>query len=150
MDVAYVSAFAALGGSVIGGLISGFTTWLAQRVQVRAGHRAHQISHREDLFRDFIVAASKAYGQAIMSHEPEPQDLLAMYTSINRMEVLSSPRTVACVQQVASAVADAYARPNMTVQEILGMMKADAVVNPLSRFNEAAREELRTLSLVPS
>jgi len=38
MDVAYVSAFAALGGSVVGGLISGIATWLAQWSQARAGH----------------------------------------------------------------------------------------------------------------
>ena len=150
MDVAYVSALSALGGSVIGGLISGLTTWLAQRFQAQAGHRAHQISHREDLFRDFIVAASKAYDQAIMSHEPELEDLVAMSTSINRMEVLCSPRTVAAARHVANMVADAYARPNATIRDIPAMMKTDSVVNPLSGFNEAAREELRTLSLVPS
>lgn len=44
MDVAYVSAFAALRGSVVGGLISGIATWLAQRSQILAVHRAHQIS----------------------------------------------------------------------------------------------------------
>jgi hypothetical protein len=31
MDVAYVSALSALAGSVVGGLTSGFTTWLSQR-----------------------------------------------------------------------------------------------------------------------
>ena len=33
MDVAYVSAISALAGSVIGGLTSGYTTWLTQRSQ---------------------------------------------------------------------------------------------------------------------
>jgi hypothetical protein len=35
MDVAYVSAISALAGSVIGGLTSGYTTWLTQRSQAR-------------------------------------------------------------------------------------------------------------------
>jgi hypothetical protein len=34
MDVAYVSAFAALAGSVIGGLTSLMTSWLVQRTRV--------------------------------------------------------------------------------------------------------------------
>jgi hypothetical protein len=76
MDVAYVSAFAALTGSVVGGLMSGIATWLAQRSQVQAGYRAHQISLREDLFRAFIAAASKAHGQALMSNRPELQELV--------------------------------------------------------------------------
>ena len=64
MDVAYVSALSALAGSVVGGLTSGYTTWLSQRAQAKAGQLAHDLSRREDLYKDFIVAASKAYGEA--------------------------------------------------------------------------------------
>jgi hypothetical protein len=42
MDVAYVSAMAALVGSVVGGLTSSGTTWLSQRAQARAGQIARQ------------------------------------------------------------------------------------------------------------
>jgi|HubBroStandDraft_6_1064221.scaffolds.fasta_scaffold2968647_1 hypothetical protein len=31
MDTAYISAISALAGSVIGGALTGFTTWLSQR-----------------------------------------------------------------------------------------------------------------------
>ncbi len=146
MDVAYVSAFAALGGSVVGGLISGIATWLAQRSQVLAGHRAHQISHREDLFRDFIFAASKAYGQAMMSNQPDLQDIVSMYGAINRMQVLCFPRTIACAQRVARATGETYLRPNKTFRDILEMMEKGTGVNPLTEFAEAAREELRSLA----
>jgi hypothetical protein len=36
MDVAYISALSALAGSAIGGLTSGFATWLNQRFQAKA------------------------------------------------------------------------------------------------------------------
>lgn len=42
MDVAYVSAMAALAGSIVGGLTSGGTTWLSQRAQARAGQMADE------------------------------------------------------------------------------------------------------------
>ena len=145
MDVAYVSAFAALGGSVVGGLISGVATWLAQRSQILAGHRAHQISHREELFRDFILAASKAHGQAMMSNQPDVQALVSMYGAINRMEVLCAPRTVECAQRATRATLEAYFQPNKALPEILTMMESGAWTNPLSEFAEAARKELRSL-----
>ena len=71
MDIAYLSALSALAGSVVGGLTSGITAWLSQRTQARAAQLAREMSRREDLYKDFIVAASKAYGDAIMSTEPQ-------------------------------------------------------------------------------
>ena len=61
MDPAYISAISALAGSVIGGLTTGFTTLVSQRSQARAGMVAHDLARREDLVRDFIIAASKTY-----------------------------------------------------------------------------------------
>jgi len=89
MDVAYISALAALSGSVVGGLTSCFTTWLSQRAQARAGQLAREMSRRDDLYEDFIVAASKAYGDAILSNEPQIQELLALYAMISRMRLMS-------------------------------------------------------------
>jgi hypothetical protein len=71
MDIAYISALAALAGSVVGGLTSGLTTWLSQRAQARAGQRAREMSRRDDLYKEFIVAASKAYGDALLNTEPQ-------------------------------------------------------------------------------
>ena len=71
MDAAYLSAVSALAGSVIGGLTTGFTTWLSQRSQARAGMIVDDLGRREDLVRDFIVAASKTYDDALVSSGPK-------------------------------------------------------------------------------
>ena len=63
VDVAYISALSALARSVIGGMTSGFTTWLNQRSQLKSSQIAHDLSRREELYREFILAASKAYGE---------------------------------------------------------------------------------------
>ena len=139
MDVAYVSALAALAGSVVGGLTSGITTWLSLRAQARIGQLAHELSQREALFKDFIVAASKAYGEAIMSNEPQIQELVALYAMISRMRVLATsrdpgarrtyamisrmrvmslPRTVACADEIMHATIDTYFAPNKTIREL--------------------------------
>ena len=143
MDVASISALSALAGSVVGGLTSGFTTWLSQRAQARAGQLAHDKSQREDLYKDFIIAGSKAYGDAAVSNEPKIQELVALYAMISRMRVLSFPRTVACAERIVGATMHAYFAPNKTIRELHELMKSGTAIDPLKDFSETAREELR-------
>lgn len=99
MDVAYISALSALGGSVVGGLISGITTWLSQRAQVRAGRLEHELSRREQLYKDFIIAASKAYGDAMVRNDPQVPVIVDLYAMISIMRVVSSPKTLASAEK---------------------------------------------------
>src|SRR5229473_3168080 len=126
MDIAYISALAALAGSVVGGLTSGLATWVSQRAQVRAGQLAHEMSRRDDLYKDFIVAASKAYGDALLSNEPQVEELVALAALISRMRVLSSPRTVASAEKIMEATISAYFVPNKTIRELHDLMRSGA------------------------
>jgi hypothetical protein len=146
MDVAYLSALAALAGSVVGGLTSGITTWLSQRAQARAGQLAHEMSRREDLFKDFIVAASKAYGEAIMSSEPQIHELVGLYAMISRMRILCLPLTIASADKIMLATIDTYFAPNKTIRELHDVIKSGEGIDPLKEFSEAAREELRAFA----
>ena len=103
MEPAYVSALAALAGSIVGGLTSAATTWLNQRAQVKAGQHAAQIEHLEALFDDFIVAASKLYGEALVSSEPKIEEIVKLYAMISRMRVLCSAQTVKTAEKIMSA-----------------------------------------------
>jgi hypothetical protein len=144
MDVAYVSALSALAGSMIGGLTTGFGNWLTQRSQARAAFVAHDMSRREDLYRDFIIAASKAYGEALMSNEPQIQDLIALYSMISRMRILSTHRTIECADNVMHLTLATYSAPNKTIPELSELIRGGASIDPLKEFGEAAREELQT------
>ncbi|HET6235752.1 MAG TPA: hypothetical protein VFE41_12450 [Acetobacteraceae bacterium] len=142
MDVAYISALSALAGSVVGGLTSGFTTWLSQRAQAKAGQLALNLSRREELFKDFIIAASKAYGEAIVSNEPQLQEIISLYAMISRMRVLCLPPTVACADQIMVTTIGKYFEPNRTIRDLHELMKSGTEMDPLREFSEAAREEL--------
>ena len=147
MDIAYLSALSALAGSVVGGLTSGITAWLSQRTQARAEQHAREMSRREDLYKEFIVAASKAYGDAIVSNEPQIQELVALYAMISRMRVLAFPRTVECAEKTMREVMDTYNAPNRTMLELHELIKSgEAAIDPLKEFSEAAREELRAFT----
>jgi hypothetical protein len=147
MDVAYISALSALGGSVVGGVTSGLTTWLNQRAQTRAKQLAREMSRREGLYNDFIVEASKTFGEASARNEPQIPELLSLYAMISRMRVLSFPRTVACAEKVLRATIDTYLAPNQTILELHELVKnGGAAIDPLKDFSEAAREELQTFT----
>jgi hypothetical protein len=143
MDSAYLSAISALAGSIVGGLTSGITTWLSQRAQARAGHLAQSMSRREELYKDFILAASKAYGDAIVTNEPQIQELVALYAMISRMRVLSSPRIIECADKVMHTILGTFFAPNRTLRELHELIRSGAALDPLRDFGEAAREELQ-------
>ena len=145
-DAAYLSALSALAGSLVGGLTSGITTWLSVVNQARSGRLAHELSQRDELYRDFIVAASKIYCDAMLTNDPQMQDLVALYAMISRMRVLSSARTIACAQKVMEATVDTYFAPNKTVHELREVIKSGDGIDPLKEFSEAAREELQTFT----
>lgn len=145
MDLAYVSALSALAGSVVGGLSTGATTWLSYRAQARAGRLAYDLSRRQDLFRDFIVAASKLYTNALVSSEPKLEELVELYSMISRMRILCSPETVARADKIMVATVDTFFAPNKTLRDLRELIKSGSGIDPLKEFSEAAREELRAL-----
>jgi hypothetical protein len=146
MDAAYISAVSALAGSVIGGLTTGFTTLLNQRSQARAGMVAHELARREDLIKDFIVAASTIYGDAIVNSEPKMPEIVDLYAMVSRMRVLNMPKSVVRADEVMRSILDTYFSPNRTIADLRELVKTGGGVDPLKDFSEAAREELRAFA----
>ena len=65
MDLAYISAFAALGGAAIGGLTFFATSWLTQQTQAREQQLTHKVTRQEDL-KNFIEEASRLYADSLV------------------------------------------------------------------------------------
>ena len=143
MDVGSITALSALAGSAAGGLTSGIMTWISARSQALAGHLAGELTRRQDLFRDFIIAASKAYGCALTNSEPQVPELVELYALMSRMRVLCSPQIVECADRVLRRIIDTYFAPNRTVRELHELVKSGAGIDPLTEFSDAAREALR-------
>ena len=147
MDVGYISALSALVGSLIGGLTTGTMTWMSLHAQARALRVTAESVRHQDLFRDFIVASSKAYGNALVSNEPQVQDLVELYSLVSRMRILCSPEVVACADKALREIIETFFAPNKTVRELSELMESGITVDPLKEFSEVAREELRAFAL---
>jgi hypothetical protein len=105
------------------------------------------VARRQDLFRDFIVAASKTYAAALVSTEPNIQEAVALWAMVSRMRVLCLPPTTASAEKLMRQTMDTFFAPPKTPAELHDLIKRGVGIDPLQEFSEAAREELRALSL---
>jgi hypothetical protein len=141
MDTAYISAFAALAGSTIGGLTSLAASWLTQHVQFTTQQLARDRSTREDLYKDFIEEASRWYADAYEHDNAKVSNLVNLYALVSRMRVVSSPRIVESADRVVRTIIEAYRRPNKTFLDVEEIIDNEAM-NPLRDFSNACREEV--------
>ena len=144
MDSATISAFAALGGTLIGGMTSFAASWLTQQTQAKAQQVARKLARRETLYKDFLEEASKLYADSLIHETPDVSHLIRLYAMISMMRVVSPLTTVQTADKVARMIVNTYLVPNKTFPELRDMVNSGAM-DPLRDFSEACREEIQRL-----
>lgn len=148
MDTGYISAVAALAGSIIGGLTSLVTSWVTQRTQARAGELTRNRRRREKLYGQFIDEASRLYINALGRDEAQAAEqaaeLVKIYSVVSQMRFLSSRRVSQAADNIVRKIVDTYAAPKKTFPELREMLHQDAI-DPLREFSEACRDEFEAL-----
>jgi hypothetical protein len=89
MDISIIPALAGLTGAAIGGLTSRIASLFAQKTQARMQLLAQDKVRRQELYKEFIEAATQCYA-APQHEQPEIPALVNLYGKIGRMRVLSS------------------------------------------------------------
>ena len=145
MDPAYISAFAALSGSVIGGLTSLIATWLSQNAQARTQQLIEYRTRRQQLYQTFIEDASRLYAQALTTDKAEIGDLVGLYAMIARMRVLSSPAVAVHAEEIVTAI-DTYPEPPKTLHDLQQIIDSQRI-DPFRDFADACRIDLRDARL---
>lgn len=142
MNPAYLSAFAALAGSLIGGLTTILATWLTHHAQSRAQHVAQDLSMRQELYKNFTEEASRVYADAFERDNPNISDLVNLYALVSRMRVLSSSKIIESADAIVRRIIATYLEPNKTFRDLKDIVESDTM-DPLREFSNACREELR-------
>ena len=149
MNPAYFSAFAALAGSVIGGLTTFAAAWVTQRQQANVQWLLQEKTRRQELYQQFIEEASKVYVDALMHDQAAIPPLVSLYASVNKMRVVSrvvsTPEVTERADKLVRMIVEAYFSPNKTLPELRAMMKSGAL-DFLRDFSEACREELAAVT----
>ena len=144
MDTASISAFAALGGALIGGLTSFAASWVTQKTQVKAQQLSHKLTRREELYKHFIEEASRLYADSLVHETPDISQLIGLYAMISMMRAISPSTIVQYADKVARMIVNTYLAPNKSLPELRDMVNSGAV-DPLRDFSEACREEFQKL-----
>lgn len=144
MNAAYISALAALAGSVIGGLTTFAAAWVTQRQQANVQVLLQEKTRRQELYKEFIEEASKLYVDALFTNQVAIPPLVSLYATINKMRVGSSTGIAERADKIARIIIETYFLPNKTLSELRAMVESGAL-DPLRDFSEACREELSAL-----
>jgi hypothetical protein len=145
MNLAFLSAFAAFGGSAFGGLTTFAATWFTQRRKDSSRRLSQEKGKRQKLYKQFIEETSKLYADALVHDNSEISALVNMYALIGRMRILSSDAVVEGAEAVARMIVDTYSAPNKTFPELGQFMKSHAT-DPLKEFSLMCRKELRAIA----
>jgi hypothetical protein len=140
---AAISALAAIFGSLAGALASSVSTWISQKHQDRRDLVARRISHREQLYSEFISESARAFADAFEHTFRDPNKLVPAYAVLSRIRVSSSAAVLASAEQVVDRIIATYSAPNLTPEEI-----SSRVANrndPLREFSDVCRRELESL-----
>ena len=86
--------------------------------------------------------ASKLYIDALEHNTTEMPKLVDIYTTINRIRVLSSPKVVAEADKALWMIVDTYAQENKTFS-VIRQSIGQGFPDPLRAFSQACHEELK-------
>jgi len=144
MDASAVTALAALTGAAVGGLTSGFVSWLIQKTQARMQWLAQERLLRQELYKEFIEEASQCYIDALQHDKPDIPALIGLYAKIARMRVMSSQTVLEHAEQIERTILDTYLEPDKTFTELREMANSGSI-SLLRSFSEACRAEFESL-----
>jgi hypothetical protein len=147
MNSAYITAFAALAGSLIGGFTTFAAAWVTQRQQANLQWLLQEKTRRQELYQQFIEEASKSYVDALIHDQTALAPLVSLYALVNRMRIVSAPRIAERADKFVRMIVDTYTLPNKTLPELRAMMESGAL-DPLRDFSEMCRDELSELTPV--
>lgn len=152
MDPAIITAAAALGGSLVGGLTTFATAYHVQRHQGLRERVMNEVSSRDDLYTEFNKLASELLVDSLDHSLDEPAKLVGIMALTGRIRLTSTPAVLEAAERLISELLASYAKPALDRPLAVTSIPAD-LVRPLVVFTEACRAErqatLRELNWLP-
>ena len=144
MDTAWISAFSAVMGSLVGGFTSFVTTYANQRAQYRRDFVGRQFAQHETLYSEFINEAARLQADSLEQEMVKPNTLVPIYALENRIRLNGSDEVVQAAAEAIKQIVESYQQPRMTEEDIRRGAYLE-IRDPVKEFGEACRKELNRL-----
>jgi hypothetical protein len=138
MNAAYISALAALGGSIVGALASFVTTWITISGQERAKTLARATLKKETLYGEFIEEASRLFTDALTHELDDVSKFVRLYALSNKLRLFAPADVLAQIDDVTSRILEIYRSPNLDLRAPGRQPSVDI----LRAFSKACRKDL--------
>lgn len=145
MEPAYAAMFAALAGSLIGGLTSFSTVWFQQRAQHGERKTEADRLRREALYAEFIREASRLYGDAMTHEKDDVTDLAGLYAAVNQMRLFATPAVIESAERTIDDIVKTYLTANVPLHAMARFAEAGGM-RPMNAFAAACRRELEAFA----
>jgi hypothetical protein len=145
MDTTILSGMAGVLGSLVGGSATVATSWISQRTLNRRELLASESSKREGLYGEFINECSARALDSFENTLDKSERLLSIYALLNRIRICASDAVLHEAEQALASIAEQYFSPNLSLEQMRALVRNGAKADPLRRFAEACRAELRSL-----
>lgn len=144
MDSAWISAFSAVMGSLVGAFTSFVTTYANQRNQYRRDFLSRQFAQREALYSEFINEAARLMADSLEQETLKPSILVPIYGLENRIRLNASDEVVQAARSAIEEIVASYRRQRMSEEDIRRGAYLQ-IKDPVKEFGEACRKELKKL-----
>jgi hypothetical protein len=141
----FITAMAAVLGSLVGGSATVAATWVTQRTQSKRELIGAETSRRETIYGEFINQCSTRLVDAFENTLEKPETLLPIYALLNRIRLCASDAVLCEAEQALAAIAEQYFSPNLSLEEMRAFVRDGATTDPLRPFAEACRAELKSI-----
>jgi hypothetical protein len=145
MESNMVTTAAALLGSLLGAVAMILTTWITQRTQSVRSQLEMQLRERQSLYEEFITEASRLTMEALSHTLEKPDTFVKLYGVLGRIRLVAADRALAAAEACVHEIADLYAKPNLTVEQIRAAFERDHF-DPVREFSSVCRAELLEIS----
>lgn len=141
MDSALFSGAAILLGSAVGAAATIGTTWITHRAQTARSKLEVNLRDREALYGEFITEASRLTVDALTHQLEQPATFVKLYGILGRIRIVAADPVLAAAEACCRQIADLYAKPNMTVDQVRAAFD-HGQVDPIKEFSTVCRTEL--------
>jgi hypothetical protein len=144
MEPAFLSAMAAVSGSVVGGSATIATAWITQKTSTKRELIRQELRKRETLYGEFISECSRLAIDALVHGIEKPETMWSAYALLNRIRLSASEAVLAQGEGVLKGIATQYFSANVSLDEFRSIALSHDH-DPLKSFGEACRIELKAL-----
>jgi hypothetical protein len=137
---ASITAFAAIAGSVVGGLASFTTSFFTQRNQAHRDLVSRDLAKRQELYSQFIKEATNLYIDSLDKTLDNPASLIGLSSLVGRMRLIAGDEVLLRAGKVTDSVLYSYTRPPIKFEDLYELAR-ESQVDPSNEFTEACREE---------